>query len=126
MTKYASAIIKIVSTEGEHLTAEQIFLKMKEQYPSVVLATVYNNLGRLTAENRIRRISLEGFPDRYDQIVPHDHLFCRSCGRLSDVTLADLTAQLEAQLGFPIEAYDLKLFYTCAACRQQAETIKQR
>ena len=87
----------------------------------MVLATVYNNLNRLWEEDRIRKISVEGMPDRYDRIVRHDHLVCRKCGRLLDVDLGDLTAQLEQKAGIPILSYDLKLVYLCDACRKQSQ-----
>lgn len=121
LTKYAKKILEIVDSSRSHLTAEQIFAQLRETYPTVVLATVYNNLNRLWEEDRIRKISVEGMPDRYDRIVRHDHLVCRKCGRLLDVDLGDLTAQLEQKVGIPILSYDLKLVYLCDACRKQSQ-----
>ena len=121
LTKYAKKILEIVDSSRSHLTADQIFAQLRETYPTVVLATVYNNLTRLWEEDRIRKISVEGMPDRYDRIVRHDHLVCRKCGRLLDVDLGDLTAQLEQKAGIPILSYDLKLVYLCDACRKQSQ-----
>lgn len=121
MTKYAKKILEIVESSRSHLTAEQIFEQLRETYPSVVLATVYNNLNRLWEEERIRKISVEGMPDRYDRIVRHDHLVCRKCGRLLDVDLGDLTEQLEKKAGIPILSYDLKLVFLCEACRKKSQ-----
>ena len=121
LTKYAKKILEIVDSSRSHLTAEQIFAQLRETYPTVVLATVYNNLNRLWEADRIRKISVEGMPDRYDRIVRHDHLVCRKCGRLLDVDLGDLTAQLEQKAGIPILSYDLKLVYLCDACRKQSQ-----
>ncbi len=121
MTKYAKKILEIVESSRSHLTAEQVFEQLRETYPSVVLATVYNNLNRLWEEDRIRKISVEGMPDRYDRIVRHDHLVCRKCGRLLDVDLGDLTEQLEKKAGIPILSYDLKLVFLCEACRKKSQ-----
>ncbi len=121
MTKYAKKILEIVESSRSHLTAEQVFEQLRESYPSVVLATVYNNLNRLWEEGRIRKISVEGTPDRYDRIVRHDHLVCRKCGRLLDVDLGDLTEQLEKKAGIPILSYDLKLVFLCEACRKKSQ-----
>lgn len=121
MTKYAKKILEIVESSRSHLTAEQIFEQLREAYPSVVLATVYNNLNRLWEEDRIRKISVEGMPDRYDRILRHDHLVCRKCGRLLDVDLGDLTEQLEKKAGIPILSYDLKLVFLCEACRKKSQ-----
>ena len=44
MTKNARSILDIINDSDSHLTAEQIYLKLKEKNKTVVLATVYNNL----------------------------------------------------------------------------------
>jgi Fe2+ or Zn2+ uptake regulation protein len=119
MTKYAKQILQIVSQSHDHMTAEQVFLALRQTYPKVVLATVYNNLNRLCAEGLIRRISLEGMPERYDRMQKHDHLVCRSCGKLLDIVLDDLTQHLQEQVEVPILSYDLKLMYVCDACRNR-------
>ena len=107
------------------MTAEQIFLTLKRQYPSVVLATVYNNLNDLYQQGKIRKISVEGCPDRYDKNTRHDHLLCRRCGRLADVYLSDFTAELEQQMGFQIEGYDLKIQYLCPQCRREQSVLNE-
>ena len=117
MTKYAKQILDLINNSDEHLSAEQIYLRLKQTSPKLVLATVYNNLHQLHQQELIRKISVEGCPDRYDKTVKHDHLVCKRCGALSDVTLSDLTAQLQAQIQAPIFSYDLKISYLCPACR---------
>ncbi len=117
MTNYAQQILDLILTSGDHLTAEQIYLRLKESSPRVVLATVYNNLNTLHGQNLIRKISVEGYPDRYDKTTRHDHLLCRGCGVLADVCLPDLTAQLQARVDVEILSYDLKLNYLCPRCR---------
>ena len=124
MTKYEKDIFAIVNTSREHLTVEQIFLKLRDIHPQVVLATVYNNLNRLLEEGLIRKVSVEGMPDRYDKMKKHDHLVCKCCGKLADVTLEDLTASLKKQLGSDFLSYDLKVFYICPACREKEDGNK--
>lgn len=120
VTKYAKKILEIINASHSHMTAEQIFERLRETYPAVVLATVYNNLNRLCEENRIRNVSVEGMPDRYDHIQRHDHLVCKKCGRLLDIDLGDLTTQLENKAGIPILSYDLKLLYICEHCQKES------
>lgn len=101
------------------MTAEQIYDLLKQRYPTVSRATVYNNLNKLCDLELIRRISVEGAVDRYDRIAKHDHLVCQKCGRLADITLEDLTAPLRDQIGEDFLYYDLKIFYICPACRKE-------
>lgn len=119
MSKYAKQIEKLILDSREHLTAEQIFIEIKKESPKIVLATVYNNLNTLCREGRVRRVCVEGSPDRYDKPVRHDHLVCRRCGKLADITLHDLTRTIEEQVGENILSYDLKISYICPVCRNQ-------
>ncbi len=120
--RYENIILEIINNSNEHMTAEQLFFSLKSIYPSVVLATVYNNLNNLYKQGKIRKISIEGCPDRYDKIIRHDHLICRCCGKLSDIYLKDITSELERQTGFAIDDYDLKIQYTCPECRAKQQS----
>ncbi len=119
MTRYGESILKIVCSTGKHMTAEQIFFLLRQDYPKVAMATVYNNLNALEAQGKIRKISMEGFADRYDTSARHDHLVCIQCGQLQDVELPDMKALFSKEAGVPVVAYDLKLYHLCAACRSK-------
>lgn len=119
MPRYQDTILHIISESTDHLSAEQVFLKLKEQYPRVVQATVYNNLNTLCSSGKIRRITTSGGPDLYDRAKPHDHLQCTVCGKLSDVVLPDLSAQLEQLIQSPVSGYDLKISWVCPACSEK-------
>ena len=127
MTRYEKKIYEIINSSYDHMTAEDVFAELKKAFPSVSLATVYNNLNKLWAAGLVRKISLQGMPDRYDRVERHDHLVCSRCGRLVDIGLADLTGQLQEQTDVPILAYDLKLIYICEDCRRrERENSKAR
>ena len=123
MTRYAQQILDIINESTDHLTAEMIYLRLKASNSKVVLATVYNNLNLLYEQDKIRKVSVEGYPDRYDKTVKHDHLVCKKCGALSDIRLSDLTAQLQEQISEEIISYDLKVNYICPSCRSKAEKV---
>lgn len=121
MTKYEKEIFAIVNTSREHPTADQIYQTLKETFPTVALATVYNNLNRLLEAELIRKVSIEGMPDRYDRAKKHDHLVCPCCGRLLDVRFSDLTPLLEGQLEDQPFSYDLKVYVLCPECRAKQD-----
>lgn len=122
MTKYEKEIYSIVVASHEHLTVNQIYGRLKELYPRVVPATVYNNVNKLWEAGLIRKISVEGMPDRYDWVQKHDHMVCKKCGRISDVSFDDLTEALRSQLGEDFMFYDLKVFYLCPECRKDGNS----
>lgn len=117
--RYEQNILDLINHSNAHMTAEQVFFALKERYPAVVMATVYNNLNKLHQQGKIRKISMEGQPDRYDNNTRHDHLVCCCCGKISDIVLSDLTNDLEKQVGCHIESYDLKIRYLCPDCREK-------
>lgn len=119
MTKNAEYILEIINSSNSHLTAEQIYLRLKKKNKTVVQATVYNNLSALYQKGLIRKISVEGYPDRYDRTLRHEYLVCRKCGKLSDIVLEDLTAVLQKQVDIPMLSYDLKINYICDECLKQ-------
>lgn len=121
MRKYATAIMNIVNQSCEHLTVENIFFEMKKEFPGIVLASVYNNLNMLMQQGAIRKVSIDGQPDRYDKIKKHDHLVCRTCGKIADFTFGDLTENLVGQLHSSIFDYDLKVFYECPECKSKTD-----
>ena len=121
MTKYEKEIFAIVNTSREHPTADQIYQTLKETFPTVALATVYTNLNRLLEAELIRKVSIEGMPDRYDRAKKHDHLVCPCCGRLLDVRFSDLTPLLEGQLEDQPFSYDLKVYVLCPECRAKQD-----
>lgn len=123
MTRYATKILNLINASYDHLTAEQIFFKLKETEPKIVLASVYNNLNTLTENGLIRKVNMDGQADRYDRIIKHDHLVCRTCGKLADFEFSDLTGELTKQLNSDVFKYDLKVFYECAECRNKKINI---
>jgi len=120
--RYAETILELIQTGDSHYTAEDLFRQMKQQYPGVALATVYNNLNHLCEKGKIRKVTVEGHPDRYDRIARHDHLVCRQCGDLTDIYLEDYTEQLQSQISETILSYDLQIRYICPACRKNKST----
>ena len=75
MTKQRELILAIVRDNPSHLTAEDVFDLARQQMPTIVRATVYNNLNYLSENGLIRRVRMHGGPDRFDGVLePHEHL----------------------------------------------------
>ena len=99
MPKYAEEILAAVTELQRHPTAEQVFLEMKREHPSIALGTVYKHLNGLAEAGLLLRITEPGSPDRYDRTERHDHLICSRCGKISDVWLPDMQEQIREALG---------------------------
>ena len=124
MPKYEEEILTAVRELQRHPTAEQVFMEMKKEHPSIALGTVYKHLNALAEDGRLLRITETGSPDRYDRPELHDHLICSRCGKIADVRLPDMQLQIERALEQNILSYDLRIRYVCPACKEQEkETI---
>ena len=119
MTKNAQVIMDIINASYDHLTAEQIFFQLKNDHVKISMATVYNSLAYLCEHRLIRKVPMEGFADLYDRAARHDHLVCKRCGKLMDITLRDLTESLQKEVDIPILSYDLKINYICRECSEK-------
>lgn len=118
MTQQRRIIFDVIRSSMRHMTAEQIYLEAKQMLPSIAMGTVYRNLGLMVDAGEILRIEIPGQPDHFDKTVaPHHHCICPACGEVSDVSVPDLTEQLQGILGETVESYDLSLRIRCASCR---------
>ena len=112
MKKNADLILETVLQSSAHMTAEEIHAALRDSGHRMAL--------QLHSEGRIRKVCVEGHPDRYDKMIRHDHLVCRRCGKLTDICFQDLTKLLQSQTDEELLSYDLQVSYICPACRRTA------
>ncbi len=108
MKKNADLILGTVLQSSAHMTAEEIHAALRDSGHRMALATVYNNLTQLHSEGRIRKVCVEGHPDRYDKMTRHDHLVCRRCGKLTDICFQDLTKLLQSQTDEELPSFGMR------------------
>ncbi len=118
MTEQRRLITEIIQTTDGHMSAEEIHLAARAQMPCIAIGTVYRNLGLMEQAGEIRRIPVPDAPDRYDRNTHlHDHLFCRSCGKLHDICLSDLLGLMNGMTEMQIDSYELALYGICKHCQ---------
>ena len=64
-----------------HPTAEQIYMSLSPQVPTLSKTTVYNTVKLLTEQGIIKMITIEEQQARFDACTDlHGHFLCRNCG----------------------------------------------
>ncbi|MGH7963250.1 MAG: Fur family transcriptional regulator [Candidatus Binatia bacterium] len=95
---------------------------MRKTIPHISLGTVYRNLQRLVAEEKIRMLLLGGQVARYDPVLgEHGHFICQQCGRVEDVLLERDRQEALAPLmdeGFTVTAHSMAIQGLCRRCGQ--------
>ncbi len=79
---------KIVFSACDHPTAEAVYMRAKEELPSISLGTVYRILKRLAADGKILEINMQNAPSVFDKTLSmHAHFVCNKCGKVWDVSM---------------------------------------
>lgn len=117
---------------GRHMTAEDIYELVTEDYPEIGLATVYRTLQLLWDMQLIDRINLDDGCVRYEighllcdgAKHSHHHLICRECNKVvpfDDDLLDDLEHHIEEVTGFHVLDHELKFYGLCRECQKRAK-----
>ncbi len=77
--------LELIRHEG-HPSPEEIHQRLRERYPTISLATVYNNLEALSRMGFARKINPLSDHARYDgDLSSHSHFICISCKKVEDI-----------------------------------------
>ncbi len=110
-TKQREQVFGTLLKRRDHPTADEVFLRVKEQMPSISLATVYNCLETLVGCGLVRAVNYEREPTRYcPNIAEHAHFQDKKTGRVYDIDLPpEILDRLKELLpeGYQAESVDL-------------------
>jgi Fur family transcriptional regulator, ferric uptake regulator len=124
LTPQRHALLKVIASQHDHLSTEELYEKTKQDYPGIGRVTVYRTLEILNHLNLVCRVhAADGCRDYVMRgpIEHHHHLVCSGCGRAVDFTdcdLSDLEKKIAAETGFNIEGHLLELYGRCQNCRE--------
>ncbi len=105
-----------------HVTAADVYEKVRTAYPYVDISTVYRTLAALKQMRLVTETDMGGGDLRYEWVRGnrHHHLICGACGAVTDLDhayLERLGADLLNDLGFAADLDHFAIFGRCAACR---------
>lgn len=114
-------IISIITGNTAHPTADAIYLKAREQDPSISLGTVYRNLKNLSQDKKVITLETEDKSLHYDyNTAPHAHFICEKCGRILDVFDEDREAnELLAAKGYTVKSAKRIYYGECDECSRK-------
>ncbi|MGM0533783.1 MAG: Fur family transcriptional regulator [Campylobacterota bacterium] len=112
------SILNLLESHG-HLSIKEIFERIKPNFPSISLATIYKNINFLLDKSLLKEVKLSNLDSKYEIAKdPHAHLVCTRCGKVEDVEV-DISAvmkSVEKNSDFIVEANSLELSGVCQTC----------
>ncbi len=119
-------VYAVLLRERDHPTAEQVFIRVKQDMPEISMATVYNCLDALVKCGLVRQVTLERGAARFcPNMREHCHFYCDVCDSVFDV---DLPAEVGIGLpeGFRARRVDIAIHGRCPACTAGGEDRAER
>jgi len=114
------AIYKALMENDNHPTADDIYNRVKEEYPTISLATVYKNLETLAEHNIITKVTHLHNQARFDgEIELHHHLICIKCKTIIDIKNNDfdqLSVPENLNVDFTILNHQVQFNGICKKC----------
>ncbi|WP_026858097.1 MULTISPECIES: Fur family transcriptional regulator [Jeotgalicoccus] len=115
----------LLENESSHLSAEDVFMKVKDKYPEIGLATVYRTLELLNELNVLDKVNFGDGVSRYDLRKEgaqhfHHHLICIHCGSVEEVEedlLTDVEKIVTRDFNFDIIDHRLTFHGVCKLCK---------
>src|SRR6185503_11044252 len=82
MTPQRQLILEAIARSRGHISADQVYRQVAEDYPDVNVTTVYRTLELLEELGFVRHTHFHGEPAQYERTdePAHQHLVCTRCG----------------------------------------------
>ncbi|BBN98990.1 Fur family transcriptional regulator [Sporolactobacillus terrae] len=130
LTPQREATVRVLlENEQDHLSAEDVYLLVKEKAPEIGLATVYRTLELLTELKIVDKINFGDGVARYDLRREgashfHHHLVCVECGSVDEIQedlLSEVEKVVERKWHFKVKDHRLTFHGICHRCLEKHE-----
>jgi Fur family peroxide stress response transcriptional regulator len=122
ITPQRLAVLRVLAASEGHPTVEMIYERVKADFPTTSLATIYKTVSLLKEMGEVLELGFADGSNRYDgnKPFPHPHVICTKCKKVIDPHLSsldELTREVIEETGFEIIAHRLDFFGICSECR---------
>ena len=128
LTPQREATVRVLlENEEDHLSAEDVYLLVKEKSPEIGLATVYRTLELLSELKIVDKINFGDGVSRYDLRQEgasrfHHHLICTECGAVEEIQedlLGEVEKRVEQEWRFKVKDHRLTFHGICDKCQEK-------
>jgi len=109
-------ILKIIEKYG-HISIDDIYVNVKEKFPSISLATVYKNIHTLKDENILTEIHPQNEKSHFElKKSHHGHFICKKCRNIYDFEIQTSCNPKLSEIE-KIEESEVYLYGLCNKCK---------
>jgi Fur family ferric uptake transcriptional regulator len=123
ITRQRQVILDEFKKANTHLTADDVYNRVRKRIPRVSLGTIYRNLEILSGSGLISKIELAGHQKMFDgNLYDHYHLRCIKCSKIIDIPADSVkidTDQIGRAENFDIVEFRLELLGVCPDCNKR-------
>ncbi|MBB3131947.1 Fur family peroxide stress response transcriptional regulator [Paenibacillus rhizosphaerae] len=123
ITPQRHAILAYLMESMNHPTADEIYRALEPKFPSMSVATVYNNLKMFMEAGMVHELTYGDNSSRFDaNVSDHFHVICEKCGKIEDFmypSLKDVEHAAEQSTGFKVKDLRMELYGICSSCKEQ-------
>lgn len=120
MTPQRYAILSFLLEATTHPTADEIYRALADRFPSMSVATVYNNLKVFIEAGLVRELTYGDDSSRFDaDMSDHYHAICERCGKIADFEfppLTDIEVAAASHTGFQVHGHRMEVYGVCHSC----------
>jgi Fur family ferric uptake transcriptional regulator len=124
-TTQRDKILSVFVDAKQHLSAEELYLQIKEIHPGIGYATVYRTLKLLADAGLADERRFEDGFTRYEFKASgnhHDHLICTKCGTILEFEnerIESLQQDVARRNKFLVQSHKLELYGLCIQCQKK-------
>jgi Fur family transcriptional regulator, ferric uptake regulator len=121
-TRQRIRIVEAFFAAGQHVSAEELYRRLRVARPTLGLVTVYRTLKLLRQAGLAVERQFGDACARFDpnsSCGAHHHLICTRCGQIQefrDDSLLRIRRTVARRLGFAVREHNLELYGLCRDC----------
>jgi len=109
-------ILQTIQKNG-HISIDDLYVNIKEKFPSISLATVYKNIHSLKDKNILSEIHPQNEKSHFEITKdPHGHFVCKNCGKIYDFEIQTSCNPHLSEIS-EIEESEVYLYGLCKHCK---------
>jgi len=128
MTPQRAAILEFLDGNTSHPSAEDIYEAVRERFPMMSFATVYNTLQVLKDMGMVWELNIDEERKRYDPNTDtHHHMICLGCREVVDIHVGfDLEVPEDKKQGYTVTGKHVEFYGYCPKCSRSGGKKKDK